>query len=84
MIAGFFNGVKHIIKFNDVASPGAIANVDSSTWNLIDGIVPNLNFSSHRNIYPSGLFLKTPIANQEVVLDETFGRVIIVAGAAEC
>src|SRR5664279_3882753 len=56
MVAGFQNGIEHVIVFQHVATPAAISNINSRPGNIINSIVAYGYMKRHGDFYSCYLF----------------------------
>ena len=78
MIARFQHGVEGVAMLDQVTTPATIANVDAGADAIVDRAMPHGDAGGHADFDSRRLFLDSPDAGDEAVLDEAICWVVVI------
>ena len=81
MIMRLQHGIKDVTAFDQMAAPGAFADVDSCAGAVVDGGVADRNTPGHGNLHPGRLPLHPADPVNQAVLHDGVRRVVVGFGA---
>ena len=78
---GFKHGVEAVVPFDNVPTPGAVADVDGRSRRVEHRVVAHRDPGRHGDIDAAALFFNPPAAGQQVVFHQAISGVFVGLGA---
>src|SRR5690606_9880696 len=83
VVTRFQHRLENVVVFDDMAAPGTVADIDSSTRHLINCIMAHTDAGSQLDLYPCHLFFNRTDVADEVVFRDAIRRVCLALRAGD-
>ncbi|MFM1944341.1 MAG: hypothetical protein RI897_3323 [Verrucomicrobiota bacterium] len=81
VVAGFEDGIEHVVTLDEVASEGAVADIDAGSGAFVDGAVADCYGVGDGDIDAGGLFFDAARCDDQAIFDQAGSGVVVGFGA---